>query len=349
MGRSVSTQDTFKIRTRHEGPHDVARADGEHRQDADGPNLAGEPDLCTSLSAIRARSGDALVFAGLEMSGIATALFSPDDTLAFGSSAFRDLFAVQAEAPGFDDIMRHCHAECTGPVIMPPIETWLEMAHARRRSQPQRTFEIDIADGRWFLVNETLLADGWIWSVFTDITMLKSNENVLKLDRDAARLAAETDPLTGLFNRRHGMDRLESAVLTAFRTGAPLTLVLIDLDHFKAINDTYGHQHGDKVLCHFAAAGRDQLRGQDMFARVGGEEFMALMPGTTAREAAQAIERLRSHIAEPEQRARINCRYTLSAGIAEFCGETADALFARADRALYQAKNLGRDRIERAA
>lgn len=330
-----------------EGRQNVVRTGGENRHEIGG--TAAGVDPLAPLSSIRARSLDTLVFAGLEETSIAAALFSPEDRLEFGSRAFRKLFAVEAERPTFPDIMRHCQATGTGPVVTPPIEAWLEMAQAKRRSVPQRIFEIDIADGRWFLVNETLLAGGWLWSIFTDITMLKSNENVLRIDRDAARRAAETDPLTGLFNRRYGMKRLEAAVLAAFRTGAPLSIALIDLDYFKAINDRYGHQHGDRVLCHFATCGRNQLRGQDIFARIGGEEFMALMPGTSAGEAAQAIERLRRHIAAPEEREAAACRYTLSAGIAEYCGEAAEAFFANADRALYQAKHLGRDRIERAA
>nr|WP_305111921.1 GGDEF domain-containing protein [Shinella lacus] len=178
--------------------------------------------------------------------------------------------------------------------------------------------------------------------------MLKSTERVLQLARDAAQLAADTDPLTGLLNRRAAMERLDAEMRAAFRDCTQLSLVLIDLDHFKTINDRYGHAKGDDVLRHFAAAGRQQLRGGDVFARIGGEEFMVLMPGTGIRQATQAVERLRSHVREEENRAGLCCTYTMSAGVAEYCGNAVEDLFERADRALYSAKHLGRDRIEQA-
>ncbi|MCJ8053241.1 GGDEF domain-containing protein [Shinella curvata] len=302
-------------------------------------------DTILPLALLRDRATTDLILSGLDASGVAFALFSPEDELAYGSCAFRLLFDVQPNASTFTDIMRNCHDKRVGPKIGTPVEAFLDMACRKRRSSPQRTFEIDINDGRWFLVNETLLPGGWLWHVFTDITMLKSNERVLQLARDAAQLAADTDPLTGLFNRRAAMERLETDMQAALRDGTPLSLVLIDLDNFKSINDRYGHANGDRVLKHFAAAGRQELRGGDFFARIGGEEFLVLMPGTGLRQATDAIERLRSHMARAENRADLCCSYTMSAGIAEFCGTVAEDLFERADRALYRAKHLGRDRI----
>lgn len=318
---------------------------------AEGQRLAGErgmihADALRPLAEARGRAVTDLILAGIEASGVAAALFDPDDALAYGSPAFRALFDVQPGAQGFSDIMRHCHAAGVGARMAGSFESWMAMAREKRRSRPHRTFEIDIQDDRWCLVNETLLAGGWLWSTFTDISMLKSNERVLKLARDAAQLAAETDPLTGLLNRRAAMERLDAAIRAAGCEEAPLSLVLIDLDHFKAINDRHGHATGDRVLRHFAAAGRGRFRGQDVFARIGGEEFMVLMPGTAAAEAARAVERLRRHIAGDT--AAPAGAYTLSAGVAEHDGGTAESLFDRADDALYRAKHHGRDRVERA-
>lgn len=304
-----------------------------------------EIDTILPLALLRDRATTDLILSGLDASGVAFALFSPDDELAYGSLAFRQLFDVQPSARTFADLMHNCHDKRVGPKISTSVGEFLDVADKKRRSRPQRTFEIDTSDDRWFLVNETLLPGGWLWHVFTDITMLKSNERVLQLARDAARLAADTDPLTSLFNRRAAMERLEADMQAAARDGTPLSLVLIDLDNFKSINDRYGHANGDRVLKHFAAAGRQELRGGDVFARIGGEEFLVLMPGTGLRQATDAIERLRSHMARAENRADICCAYTMSAGIAEFCGTAAEDLFERADRALYRAKHLGRDRI----
>ncbi|UDF30434.1 UNVERIFIED_ORG: GGDEF domain-containing protein [Roseateles sp. XES5] len=305
-------------------------------------------DAILPLALIRDRAATDLILSGLDASGVAFALFSPDDVLSYGSTAFRTLFDVQPGARTFADIMRHCHATGIGPRVTMEIEAFLAMAGERRRSRPQRTFEIDVSDERWFLVNETLLPGGWLWHVFTDISMLKSNERVLQQARDAAQLAADTDPLTGLLSRRAAMERLDAEMQAAFREGAALSLVLIDLDHFKTINDRYGHARGDAVLRHFAAAGRQQLRGGDIFARIGGEEFMMLMPGAGMPEAVATAERLRSHIAGEENRAGLGCAYTMSAGVAQFCGTPAADFFERADRALYASKRSGRNRIERA-
>jgi diguanylate cyclase (GGDEF)-like protein len=300
------------------------------------------------LSLLRDRATSDLVLSGLDASGVAFALFSPDDELSYGSAAFRALFDVQPGTWTFADIMRHCHARNIGPKVSGQIEAFLDVAQAKRRSSPQRTFEIDICDERWFLVNETLLPGGWLWHVFTDITMLKSNERMLRIARDAAQRAAHTDPLTGLLNRRAAMERLELSVRHAFSNCTQLSLVLIDLDHFKSINDRYGHAKGDEVLRHFASAGHQQFRGADVFARIGGEEFLVLLPATGIKEAISAVERLRRHLARDETLAELGCAYTMSAGIAEYCGNAAGDLFERADRALYRAKNLGRDRIEEA-
>lgn len=305
-------------------------------------------DAILPLALIRDRATTDLILSGLDASGVAFALFSPEDELSYGSTAFRALFGVEPGARSFADIMRNCHERRIGPKVTAPIEDFLATARAKRRSSPQRSFEIDMSDERWFLVNETLLPGGWLWHVFTDITMLKSNERMLQHAHDAARLAADTDPLTGLLNRRAAMARLEAEMQAAARDGTALSLALIDLDHFKAINDRYGHARGDDVLRHFAAAGRLELRGGDILARIGGEEFLVLMPGAGIEEAAEAIERLRHHIGREENRAGLGCAYTMSAGVAEYRGDAADDLFELADRALYRAKSLGRDRTERA-
>ena len=311
-------------------------------------SVTAHADAILPLALLRDRALTDVILSGLDASGVAFALFSPDDELSYGSAAFRTLFGVQPDMQSFAAIMRHCHERKIGPKVTTPFDAFLDMACQKRRSSPQRSFEIDISDDRWFLVNETLLPGGWLWHVFTDITMLKSNERMLRLARDAAQLAADTDPLTGLLNRRAAMERLDSETQAALRDGTPLSLVLIDLDHFKTINDRYGHATGDRVLKHFAASGRLQSRPGDTFARIGGEEFLLLMPGADIRQATNAARRLRRHIARAVGRAELSCDYTMSAGIAECRGPFAEDLFERADRALYRAKHLGRDRIERA-
>ena len=147
--------------------------------------------------------------------------------------------------------------------------------------------------------------------------------------------AARSDPLTGLPNRRVWAEQLPLELARAARRGQPITVALLDLDHFKRFNDERGHQAGDRQLRAVAAAWREELRDNDLLCRYGGEEFSLLLPQTTLEEACTAIEHLRR--ATPGQ--------TCSAGMAEWDGaEDIDSLLARADRGLYHAKSSGRDR-----
>jgi diguanylate cyclase (GGDEF)-like protein len=153
---------------------------------------------------------------------------------------------------------------------------------------------------------------------------------------DQLRVLASQDGLTGLANRRAWDGLLPDGLQRARHDGRPITIVMIDLDHFKRYNDGHGHQAGDRLLKSAAAAWALRLRDVDMLARYGGEEFIALLPGCPADEAASIVQRLREVTPEGQ---------TFSAGIAEWDREeTCDRLVARADAALYEAKNAGRDR-----
>lgn len=163
--------------------------------------------------------------------------------------------------------------------------------------------------------------------------------------RRQARLAehlAEADALTGLPNRRRF--RQDLALALGDRRGQPVSLVLIDLDHFKQINDRYDHHRGDEVLKHFARTARLTLRESDHLYRWGGEEFVLMLGGTAAKAAGDLAERLRGRIAA--ERFPIPQQVTISLGVAQFFpGESPDALFDRADAALYDAKATGRNRV----
>lgn len=285
-----------------------------------------------------------LIIAGLDTGNAAVALFAPDDSFAFASETFRSLFDIQPGARTFDDVMRHCHAARKGPNFSCDIDTWLASAGQKRRSRHHRAFEIDMRDGRWFWANETAFAGGWLLLVITEITVLKSNERMLRLARDVAELAAGTDSLTGLRNRRFAINAFSEEIEKAKANSKPLSIALIDLDRFKTINDEHGHIAGDTVLCDFADLCRCVLRKRDVFARIGGEEFLLIMPNTDLGEAAVAVERLRSQAETTPSTAGIG--YTLSAGVALHAGDTLEQLFHRADRALYRAKHLGRNRLE---
>jgi diguanylate cyclase (GGDEF)-like protein len=164
--------------------------------------------------------------------------------------------------------------------------------------------------------------------------------------QSVVRRQAVTDELTDLANRRRFMEVINLEVARAARLASPLTLVLFDLDHFKQINDRFGHQVGDAVLRSTAAVIRGRVRETDISARVGGEEFAVLLPGTDLSGGQSLAENLRRDLSRLVEVPGHDWRLTASFGVAEFVtGEVADTLIASADRSLYQAKEKGRDRV----
>lgn len=156
------------------------------------------------------------------------------------------------------------------------------------------------------------------------------------------------DALTGAYNRRHFDDRFSAEIAFAQRHNAQVGIVLIDIDHFKRINDSYGHHAGDLVLGQLSARIQRQLRTEDVFARIGGEEFAVVLRGITAQGCSQLAERLRAKIAaEPMDLGGRSLNVTISAGCAARSGRAATALelFRLADERLYAAKRQGRNRV----
>ena len=176
---------------------------------------------------------------------------------------------------------------------------------------------------------------------------------VLQKDRaeQAATKLAVTDPLTGTFNRRTFLDLAEKEIARARRSQAPLSLVMFDLDHFKKVNDRYGHVAGDYVLKRFVEVTQLCLRQEDLLVRYGGEEFCLLLPDTDVGDAVALAERIRAATeyamfifdeGQSEQRIHV----TVSGGVAKLGADARiDTLVARADEALYAAKNAGRNQI----
>ena len=317
----------------------------------DGMPVGTLPTLALAgLEALHGAGMADLLVHGFEACNVAVALFGPDDTIAFMNESFRALMNVPTDARDFSDIIRHADRTATGPMLSMEVESWLAMAASKRRVHGVRSFEIDMRDGRWFMVNESCIEGGWLWNFYTDITTLKFNEHRLEVARDSARRDADTDPLTGIFNRRHGFVELERQLAFRREEDSRLSVMLIDLDNFKRINDEHGHLAGDAVLNHFADRVSWLVRRGDIFARYGGEEFMLIMPGAGASEARAAAERIRLDIRSSAE-ASLGHAYTFSAGIAECCpSDDVTSLLRRADNALYRAKNDGRDcsRVETA-
>lgn len=175
--------------------------------------------------------------------------------------------------------------------------------------------------------------------------------------RDNVQAAIElavVDALTGLNNRRFLETHLANALDQAAHKGRPLSLMILDIDHFKSVNDTYGHDAGDEVLKTFAQRIKRVLRGADLVCRLGGEEFVVVMPDTPLAVAERVAERVRAAVEEDkfpiDQKATKSISVTASIGLAERGADAnADALLRRADKALYASKSSGRNRVTAAA
>ena len=167
--------------------------------------------------------------------------------------------------------------------------------------------------------------------------------------REALRSLSIRDPLTGLFNRRYLEETLDREVARARRNATPLAVLMLDVDHFKRFNDTYGHEAGDVVLRDFGMLLRETVRVSDIPCRYGGEEFLLILPDSTLEGALQRAEILRRSVAEmqPKLGAQPLGGITLSIGVAAFPhhADTSKSLVGAADAALYQAKAAGRDRV----
>ena len=183
------------------------------------------------------------------------------------------------------------------------------------------------------------------------VTALRANARADEATAELKRIAT-TDVLTGLWNRRHLLERLEAETGRSLRNGRPLCLAIIDVDHFKRVNDVHGHPGGDEVLRVLAERIKSSVRLSDVVGRMGGEEFAILMPETDRAQARLVCERLRESIAATPipLPGGAELKVTLSTGIALMAGKEASArLISRADAALYDAKADGRNRVKLAA
>jgi len=178
----------------------------------------------------------------------------------------------------------------------------------------------------------------------------KRYTDFLRQNLDHSLELAVTDQLTGLHNRRYMTGQLDALVQRAVRGGAPVAALLIDIDHFKKINDSFGHDVGDEVLREFGVRLATNVRAIDLPCRYGGEEFVTLMPDTQIADAERIADRIRRYIGGSPFRVASGSdllTVTISIGVAVTLGEsdTPEALLKRADEALYEAKAAGRNRV----
>lgn len=210
---------------------------------------------------------------------------------------------------------------------------------ARYRERLEGSFVVELKDGRWIRTTDRRTSDGGFASVQIDVTEIKALEQQM-------RHMALHDELTGLANRRLFAEQGGHVLATAQRNGSPCSLLYIDIDRFKAINDSHGHSTGDALLAAVAGRMRARLRASDLIARFGGDEFVVLLPSTGKSQAGQVAQTLIEVLSEPFQLGEVRLPVSASIGVADFpdTAQDLEGLLSKADEGLYRAKKEGRNR-----
>lgn len=204
---------------------------------------------------------------------------------------------------------------------------------------------------RWFFARVTRLDTANSDGVTSAAVISHQDVTARKLLELELKHLAESDELTGLKNRRRFFADIEKAFERLNHADIPASLFIVDLDHFKTINDTHGHSVGDEALCHAAEQFRRAIRRRDLLARIGGEEFAVLLPNTDEWGAIMVAERVRALIAASTMKAQVGTiSLTVSIGVTSLRKDdrNAEDALGRADRALYRAKEEGRNRVRAA-
>jgi two-component system cell cycle response regulator len=264
----------------------------------------------------------------------------PAEALATASSENVDLMIVSLTPGEFDGLRLCSQTRSQESTRNLPI---LLIADREDRSKVLRGLELGVND----YLSRPVDRNELLARARTNVRQKRYIDQLRQTVRQSVEMALY-DPLTGLNNRRFLETRLPAMMDVARQRGAPLTMMILDIDHFKRINDAYGHDAGDIVLKGFAAELRQIVRGGDLVCRLGGEEFVVAMPGLDATHAAGIAERARQAIDSKDFPIgdTASASITVSIGLADFRGEQDSAeLYRRADRALYRSKAAGRNRV----
>ncbi|BCX89148.1 hypothetical protein MIN45_P1518 [Methylomarinovum tepidoasis] len=244
---------------------------------------------------------------------------------------------------------RLAHLERNNARFTLPLQQLLHQLEELEGSRPTGEIRAALEQHIHLLLEGQQQLDRQLAELRQQLAQARLENRQLDEELQRARSLSLTDELTGLPNRRAFLQRLEGELARIQRHPVPLTLAIIDLDHFKQINDRYGHTLGDEVLCTYAEHVFSGFRRQDYVARYGGEEFIVLLPNTDTAGAVKALEKIREAVKGHSLKAESETfpLPSFSAGVVSYReGEAPKDFIERADRALYQAKQAGRDRIE---
>jgi diguanylate cyclase (GGDEF)-like protein/PAS domain S-box-containing protein len=273
----------------------------------------------------------------------ATPLGPPGPIIVYVNPAFTALTGYDA-----DEVIGQSTRLLHGPRTDP--RTVADVRAAMEAQRPIRVEQLHYnQDGEEFWIDTNIVPLRDAHGRVTHFATIGRDLTATKQLQEELRLMANTDPLTGLLNRRRFLEQADTEFQRSQRYRHELAAVMLDIDHFKAINDTHGHFVGDQVLMAMSCTAENLLRGTDILVRWGGEEFAILMPETPLAGAAILAERLREVLAQLAVDTAVGTlRFTVSAGVAARGGpDTAITdILQRADTALYAAKQQGRNRIQ---
>jgi len=302
--------------------------------------LAEEHDLSRQLDA--AKDELETLYAALDNVQSGLLLLDGELRALYGNPALHDLFKnapprlIRETRPKYEDLLKGARN-----ISAASQEEYLRQRLAWVRSGGPEPMDLKMGDGAVVRCHVATLPGGGRMLIYSDIT------DIVRAAEELERLAT-IDGMTGIYNRRHFLNLADREWSRIRRNDRAMSFLMIDIDNFKSINDTFGHQVGDAVIVHLAELARDCKRDADVLARVGGEEFALLLPETTVPEAVVVAERLRTEMSRtqaPDTPAGV--APTISVGIAAATGDMDDffVLMQAADEALYEAKRRGRNRV----
>ena len=268
----------------------------------------------------------------------------PEGVMTYVSPNIREIIGYAA-----DEVVGRPFDAYIHPDDLPATLQFTEQALINKTKNSGLVYRIMHKDGdwRWHTTNEAPLFDvsGQLTGL---IGITRDISEIVKLQQELEQ-QARSDFLTGLHNRRYFMEKANQELGRCMRYQKPLALMMLDIDHFKRINDGYGHQAGDQVLVSLAQVCKTVLREVDEVGRIGGEEFAILLPESDAQSGMAAAERLRKALADttvPVDPSGVELHFTVSIGVSTLPpGSTLDNLLRSADAALYQAKDSGRNQV----
>lgn len=294
----------------------------------------------------------AIVCEALSLTKNGVAVFDANDTVIYCNNSMAKLFGSTTQLvlnKTFSELIIQCFNSNKGLNIESDnLEEWLQIAKQKRRSVQFRSFEVNTQDGQWYLVTEQLVHGDILYFNSINITATKQTEIQLKILAEELHMWASTDELTVISNRRNFYEMAKIELVNAQHRQQSLTLLLIDIDNFKLINDSFGHATGDMVLKAFAQNIKTELRSGDIFGRLGGDEFAILLPNTDCNDSLPLAELFRNTIATMQiDHKEKRLQLTASIGIVQSSPSTQSIhdMMDAADTALYQAKSAGRNTV----